>query len=380
MSVKAESRTSPEDMFVSKQPIDFSGSTEFFDDQVKAEALALARNATHKTFPALGESRYSHARVFNAHRYSIRTYVPEEEGSGYWDLFRLSEKMVVMVGDCSYQKPKWLGVPDEGYFKIRLLWSGSLRAADGKSLLASPGAMLALYPRGTNSGYFVAEGVPCKVVILHCAISMLSEELGIDMDPKTANMPFSLLARGDSADPHLQELDLTPRLVNAMSDILDSRDLYTANLRDWFVEARAKEILAAVMQSLVQEPELAVAANRITRRDRHRILEAQEIVKASLSDLPTISSLSRMIGMNQTKLKAGFKEIVGCTIGEFIKQQQMESAARLLQSTELAISEISYAVGYGHPANFSQAFKHFYGCLPKSVRNRAHLGAHAKRS
>ena len=368
MNNETQPDSPPTDIFVARTPIDFTGETRIFDEQVQQEALAQARVATHREFPLMGESRHSHARVFDADRYSVRSYVPETEGEGFWDLYRLSKNVVVMIGDCRYSEPKWLGTPDQGYFKIRLLWSGKLLTAGGEILLDSPKGMLAIYPGRGVGGYYVAAGQPLKAVILHCRISMLLDELGID--PETAPGLLSKLTDTSREEPLLQEFSLTPRITNSVSDILNDRDLYAANLRGWFIEAKAKEVLASVIQGLMHEPDLEAGSNRITHRDRNRILEAQEVIRANLSDLPTIPALSRMVGVNRTKLKSGFKAVVGCTIGEFTRRQQMETAARMLQTSEQPVGDIGYAVGYRHPANFSHAFKRYFGCLPRSMRSR----------
>ncbi len=374
-----KSRTTEQNpsLFVSTRPIDLTGDTAHFDQQVRAEALRQARTHTSHSFPVIGESRYSHTRLFDRNRYSVRSFVPEDEGSGTWDLFRFSENLVVFVADCRYRQPKWLGVPNEGYFKIRLLRSGILRRPDGRVLLSGPAAMLALYPPQTGDGYTIEPGVDCQFVVLHCAEALLTRDLGIDLP--AAPVPLKLLAEDQLSEPYHQVLDLTPRLVNGISDILDARDNYRAHMREWFVEAKAKEILSSVLQDLLRKPELAVGANRISHRDQHRITEAQDIIRSSLHDLPTIPALARMVGINQTKLKAGFKRVIGCTIGEFTRQQQMQIAARLLKTTRLPIAQISQAVGYRHQANFSQAFKRYYGRLPRSMRRNApHPGVTAQ--
>ena len=358
------------DLFVSTRPIDISGSTEKYDRQVYAEALQQANAESQHSFPVMVDSQHSHTRLFDRNRYSIRSYVPEEEGTGCWDLFRFSEHFSLFIGDCNYRQHKWMSVPDETYFKIRLMRSGLLRRPNGEVLLSSPGGMIAIYPPGTGDGYFIEPGVDCRFIILHCAGTMLTEELGLDL--RVAPKPLQLLTRNRLENPYARNLDLTPRLINGLSDMLDARDNYRATVRDWFVEAKAKEILCSILQDLLQQPELNIGANRVSDRDHHRLAEAQDIIRSSLHNLPTIPALARMLGMNQTKLKAGFKHVVGSTIGEFALQQRMQTASRMLKKTRLPISQISQAVGYRHQTNFSQAFKRYYGRLPRSVREMEH--------
>ena len=171
--------------------------------------------------------------------------------------------------------------------------------------------------------------------------------------------------------PHAQTFEPTAPIARAFADILDSRDLFAANLRGWFVEAKAREIIASLLQVMLQKPDLKLRGNRLSRRDRHRILEAKEIILANIEDVPAVTELAHMVGMNQTKLKAGFKEIVGSTIGRFVSRNQMSLAAKMLTSTDLDISRISQSFGFRHPGNFTQAFKRRFGRAPRDYRRQS---------
>ena len=100
MSKKTRKPPADQTMFVTENPIDFSGDTDTFDRQVHQEALEQARQGMNRDMPHLGGARHSQARVFDAHRYSVRTYVPEHEATGYWDLYRLSKNLYEMIADC----------------------------------------------------------------------------------------------------------------------------------------------------------------------------------------------------------------------------------------------------------------------------------------
>ncbi|MGH6633270.1 MAG: helix-turn-helix domain-containing protein, partial [Sphingopyxis sp.] len=77
-------------------------------------------------------------------------------------------------------------------------------------------------------------------------------------------------------------------------------------------------------------------------------------------------NLARMVGVNQTKLKAGFREVFGVTIYDFIIQQRMRHASQLLLTSEYSVSEVAYQTGYEYPANFTCAFKKYFGALPSN--------------
>ena len=204
--------------------------------------------------------------------------------------------------------------------------------------------------------------------MVQCSNRALWDELGID--PEQAPMPLKDLATDENQAPQARTFEPTAPISRAFADLLDSRDLFEANLRGWFVEAKAREIIASFVQLLLQKPDLRIGNNRLSRRDRHRILEAKEIVLANIDNVPTIPELAHMVGMNQTKLKAGFKEIVGSTIGTFVSRNQMNLAAKMLTSTDLSVSRISQSFGFRHPGNFTQAFKRHLGRAPRDYRRQ----------
>lgn len=89
----------------------------------------------------------------------------------------------------------------------------------------------------------------------------------------------------------------------------------------------------------------------------------------TLSDKHTLKTLSSKFLTNRNTLSLAFKKVVGSGVFEWLRIQRMEKAALLLRTTALDIQSISYDVGYNDPANFSTAFKTFFGTSPKQYRD-----------
>ncbi len=369
------------DIVVAEAPIDLSGTTREIDAAALVQSQALVgskeraqSDSARRPLNGAGASGLSPnskelTRNFDELRYSVRSYVPKDEGRGYWDLYRVSEDLFVLIADCRYNEAKWVGVPGERCFKIRYLRSGALVGKNGQHYLAGANAMFSCYPGDAGDGYFIPADTACSLVVVQCSTRALWNELGIDLEQ--APMPLRGLATDENQAPQARTFEPTAPISRAFADLLDSRDLFAANLRGWFVEAKAREIIASFVQLLLQKPDLRIGNNRLSRRDRHRILEAKEIVLANIDNVPTIPELAHMVGMNQTKLKAGFKEIVGSTIGAFVSRNQMNLAAKMLTSTDLSVSRISQSFGFRHPGNFTQAFKRHLGRAPREYRRQA---------
>ncbi|GAA4115058.1 hypothetical protein GCM10022393_15010 [Aquimarina addita] len=82
-----------------------------------------------------------------------------------------------------------------------------------------------------------------------------------------------------------------------------------------------------------------------------------------------MSELSRLVVLNEYKLKRGFKELFGTPVFGYIHQTRMDLAKRLLLDTSKTAKEIAYEIGYCSPQHFSKAFKEQFVISPNSIRN-----------
>ena len=73
-------------------------------------------------------------------------------------------------------------------------------------------------------------------------------------------------------------------------------------------------------------------------------------------------------GLNEFKLKKGFKELFGTTVFDYLYDLKMEYAKQLLAADEVLVNEVSGMVGYRNPNHFSTAFKRKYGMNPTQLR------------
>ncbi len=75
------------------------------------------------------------------------------------------------------------------------------------------------------------------------------------------------------------------------------------------------------------------------------------------------------MGLNEYKLKKGFKETFNNTIFGYLTDQRLQLAKQYLLDTQQTAAEISMQLGYATPQHFNNAFKKKFGITPFSVRN-----------
>ena len=153
------------------------------------------------------------------------------------------------------------------------------------------------------------------------------------------------------------------RIQEVISDIVHCT--FTDGLRDLFLLSKSIELLVLQADLYQEEPTVRYIKSE---RDRKRFIEVRELLSSRIGDPPTVVELSRLTGINEYKLKRGFKELFGTTIFGFIHRSRMDLAKRLLLHTDKPIKEIAYETGYSSPQHFSTAFKKQFGTTPNGIR------------
>jgi len=106
----------------------------------------------------------------------------------------------------------------------------------------------------------------------------------------------------------------------------------------------------------------------LTSTDKEKIRQARQFLVENLTDPPTITRLSRLVAINENKLKKGFREIYGKSIYNYLLSHRIEKSIGLMEDDQLSLDEIAGEIGYGDSAHFSRAFKKVKGMPPGQYR------------
>ena len=108
----------------------------------------------------------------------------------------------------------------------------------------------------------------------------------------------------------------------------------------------------------------------LTKQDILLIRQARTILAENFDKRITIPQLARQAGINEAKLKEGFKELYGQSIHTFLLELRLEKAKNLLLTTQLSITDITYEIGYSHVTHFTTLFKKELGLTPTEWRKK----------
>ena len=132
-----------------------------------------------------------------------------------------------------------------------------------------------------------------------------------------------------------------------------------------YLEAKIKELLILQLDTLIKKPQNKV---HIDEEDFKKLLKAKLILETNFTNAPTLVELSRIISLNEFKLKKGFKACFATTVKSYITKLRMEYAKDLFKNKASNVGEVAYKCGYKDVSHFSAAFKLFYGFTPISFR------------
>jgi AraC-like DNA-binding protein len=110
--------------------------------------------------------------------------------------------------------------------------------------------------------------------------------------------------------------------------------------------------------------------DRITSRDRETLQAVKEYIDRNFLNPNSLESLSRNFGLNEFKLKLGFKTLFETSPIRYLQHKRLVYALSLLRDTDKTIKEIAHEIGYAHPANFTTAFVRAFGDSPQNLRGK----------
>lgn len=93
------------------------------------------------------------------------------------------------------------------------------------------------------------------------------------------------------------------------------------------------------------------------------------VVRERMSDSSlSVETISSALGLSRVQMYRKVKQLTGQSPVEIIRVTRLKKAERLLKTTQMTVSEISYDVGFSSPSYFSKCFKDYFGVQPGEMR------------
>ncbi|HWK03284.1 MAG TPA: AraC family transcriptional regulator [Puia sp.] len=175
-------------------------------------------------------------------------------------------------------------------------------------------------------------------------------------DQVAAGNPVLLSDQWGAVDPQLQQ---------AVYQVINNN--YTGDFHRVFLLSKCLEILVLCAESCHLDAGKKQEFIR-TPADKEKIIAVRDLINQRLTQPPSLSQIARSVGLNEYKLKRGFKEMFNNTVFGYLLEQRLLMARQYLLDTRKTAAEISFELGYTTPQHFNNVFKKRFGLTPAAVR------------
>ena len=182
-----------------------------------------------------------------------------------------------------------------------------------------------------------------------------------------------LLFRKNEPDPE----QIIP-LLNKMIDLLSPAEEY--NFSD---KISLQIILSKVLVGLYNATKKMHTTNNVYSMQYAKLIkdnlrsEATEVINYNLEHVDSsekqrsmniIQPICRKLSLSSGYVSRIYKQYFGDSPKTFVNHLKIQNAKRLLVKPQLNINQVSFALGYKNPANFSRQFKKYTEMSPKEYR------------
>lgn len=172
------------------------------------------------------------------------------------------------------------------------------------------------------------------------------------------------VVKGQSCSISETDRFLSPAMINVINQILQCD--FREGLNKYYIDSKVKELFVMVLDQVADVP--AYVPIKLSDYDIEKLYEARTIILADFEEKLTLTQISRKTGLNEYKLKKGFKFLFGNTVFGYRHAIRMEKARLIILETKLPFADIAFMIGFEHPENFQKSFKKFFGYSASMLR------------
>ncbi|PHM38113.1 helix-turn-helix domain-containing protein [Xenorhabdus innexi] len=231
---------------------------------------------------------------------------------------------------------------------------GKMAIENGEALEVNPGTMIFFYSPTRTRGINLFGCGAWHILDIRFSLNEIeAQEL-----PSFSKLTAGFEKNASYRDVLMMSCPIYPPFMQMVNQIEECQ--LTGSVRKVYLKAKALEILACVTAQIYD-----CQYNAINSLQRRAVYNAIKIINSDYHFPWTIKSLSRAVGLNERKLKEGFRAIVFSTFHQYLETVRMTMAEDLLKKG-IGVIEVAATVGYSSPSHFSKRFRQHYLINPKA--------------
>ncbi|MCK0107888.1 AraC family transcriptional regulator [Flavobacteriaceae bacterium S0825] len=154
---------------------------------------------------------------------------------------------------------------------------------------------------------------------------------------------------------------MTPEMQTIVDSIFNIQ--YEGKTKMMFFRSQITALLSHFFGQLA-----TMKTEKIKTSEREKLIKAKTILSENLDNPPSLTELSKEIGLNTFKLKKDFKELFGVPVFKYLQNERLTIAHKLIRKQEATVQEAAWHVGYDSLSSFSNAFAKKFGYRPSQIK------------
>lgn len=158
---------------------------------------------------------------------------------------------------------------------------------------------------------------------------------------------------------NLQTQSLLQRLIQLFSEQDENRSaLIELGISELIIRMLSQQSRNFLLSQLTDDPE------------KTGIHKALHYIHQNFHNTIEIDELTKLAYMSRSKFFEAFKRNLGCTPSEYIIQQRVEHAAKVLRKGK-SVTQAAFDSGFSNMSHFSRRFFQRYGVTPKQFKEQS---------
>ncbi|SDS23358.1 AraC-type DNA-binding protein [Formosa sp. Hel1_31_208] len=154
---------------------------------------------------------------------------------------------------------------------------------------------------------------------------------------------------------------MTPEMQSIVDSLFNIK--YEGKTKMMFFRSQITALLSHFFGQLA-----SLKTEKIKLPEREKLNLAKKILLENLENPPSLTELSKQIGLNTYKLKRDFKELFGVPVFKYLQNERLTLAHKMIRNQEMTVQEAAWHVGYDSLSSFSNAFEKKFGYRPSQIK------------
>jgi AraC family transcriptional regulator len=168
--------------------------------------------------------------------------------------------------------------------------------------------------------------------------------------------------------------------VRAHAPILDGSAEFEGGLPCWLMLRVCRElrnwdeVSPLAVEGVVLEILAMATRHTVKKHGRvvpHWLRQVRDLLHERFADHLTSEQIAQTAGVHPTHLMRAFRQVHGCTLGEYVRRLRTDFACRRLAASDVPLVDIALSAGFCDQGHFTKAFKRATGLTPSEYRKAA---------